>query len=122
MAAYQATKAFLAGHTPITEAQKQALASANTLAGQIEHGRVLMDLQVARQPVKAGLVAVLVICAVLLFFGIDLFAESNNLVISGLTFGALCIAFAVFLMLELGLAYTGLFRISPAALEQAIRT
>jgi hypothetical protein len=25
-------------------------------------------------------------------------------------------------MLELGLAYTGLFRISPAALEQAIRT
>jgi hypothetical protein len=52
-------------------------------------------------------VAVLVICAVLLFFGVDLFEESNNLVISGLTFGALCIAFAVFLMLELGLALYG---------------
>jgi hypothetical protein len=67
-----------------------------------------------------GLVTILVIWAVLLFFGMGLFAESNNLVISGLTFGALCIAFAVFLMLELGLPYTGLFRVNPAALEQAI--
>src|SRR5271155_4867673 len=47
MAAYQATKAFLAGLNPTTEAQKQALASANALAGQIEHGRILMNLQVA---------------------------------------------------------------------------
>jgi hypothetical protein len=120
MASFQATKAFLAGLNPTTEALKQALASANALAGQIEHGRILMSLQVASQPVNAGLVAVLVIWAVLLFFGMGLFAESNNLVISGLTFGALCIAFAVFLMLELGLPYTGLFRVSPAALEQAI--
>lgn len=120
LAAFQATKAFLAGLNPTTDAQKQALASANTLASQIEHGRILMSLQVASQPVNAGLVAVLVIWAVLLFFGMGLFAESNNLVVSGLTFGALCIAFAVFLMLELGLPYTGLFRVSPAALEQAI--
>ena len=63
---------------------------------------------------------VLVIWAVILFFGMGLFAESNNVVIAGLTFGALCVAFAVFLMLELGLPYTGLFRVNPAALEQAI--
>jgi hypothetical protein len=35
-------------------------------------------------------------------------------------FGALSIAFAIFLILELGLPYTGLTRVSPAALEQAI--
>jgi hypothetical protein len=49
-----------------------------------------------------------------------LFAESNKLVVSGLTFGALCIAFAILLMLDLGQPYTGLFRVSPAALEQAV--
>jgi len=120
MAAYQATKAFLAGLNPTTEAQKQALASANALAGQIEHGRILMNLQVASPPVSGGTVIILVIWAALLFFGMGLFADSNNLVIGGLTFGALCIAFAVFLMLQLGLPYTGIFRVNPAALEQAI--
>ena len=120
MAAYQATKAFLAGLNPTTEAQKQALASANALAGQIEHGRILMSLQVASPPVNPGLVAILVIWTVVLFFAMGLFAVSNKLVISGLTFGALCIAFAIFLMLELGQPYTGLFRVSPAALEQAV--
>ena len=55
-----------------------------------------------------------------MFFGMGVFAQSNELVISALTFGAVCVAFAVFLILELGLPYTGLMRVSPAALEQAI--
>ena len=69
---------------------------------------------------SAGLIAVLVVWAVILFFGIGLSAELNGLVLSGVTFGAICVAFAIFLMLELGLPYTGLFRVSPAALEAAI--
>jgi hypothetical protein len=56
----------------------------------------------------------------MLFFGMGLFVETNGLVLSTLTFGAICVAFAVFLMLELGLPYTGLFRVSPAALQEAI--
>ena len=62
------------------------------------------------------------IWAVILFFGMGLFAESNGLVLSALTFGALCVAFAVFLILELGLPYTGMFRVNPAALQAAIDT
>ena len=120
IAIFQATKTFLATLNPTTEAQKQAVASATALAGQIEHSRILMSLQVASHPVSPGLVIVLLIWAVLLFFSMGLFAQSNQLVISTLTFGALCVAFAMFLILELGLPYTGLFRISPAALEQAI--
>src|SRR6516225_4560081 len=100
MAAYQATKAFL--------------------AGQIEHGRILMSLQLAGPAIGAGAVIIIVIWAVVLFFGMGLFAETSNLVIAGLTFGALCVAFAVFLMLELNSPFTGLFRVNPAALEQAI--
>ena len=106
--------------TPTTEAQKQALASANALAGQMEHARILQSLQVASFPVNPGLIAVLAIWAIILFFGMGLFAKSNGLVLSALTFGAVCVAFAIFLILELGLPYTGIFRVSPAALEEAM--
>lgn len=120
IAAGQATKAFLASLTPTTDAQKQALASANALAGQMEHARILQSLQVSSFPVTPGLIAVLAIWAVILFFGMGLFAESNGLVLSALTFGAVCVAFAIFLILELGLPYTGIFRVSPNALQEAM--
>ena len=45
---------------------------------------------------------------------------ANALVIAALAFGAVSIAFAIFLILELGLPYTGLLKVSPAALQQAI--
>ena len=120
IAAYAGTKAFLATLNPTTDVQKQALASANALAAQIEHGRILMNLQVASHPVSAGLLVVLLIWAVVLFFGMGLFVQSNNIVLSTMAFGALCVAFAIFLMLELGLPYTGMFRVSPAALQEAL--
>ena len=66
------------------------------------------------------LIAILVLWTVALFFGMGLFAQSNSLVLVALAFGALSIAFAIFLILELGMPYTGLMRVSPAALEQAI--
>jgi hypothetical protein len=37
-----------------------------------------------------------------------------------LTFGALSIAFAIFLILEFGLPYTGLIKVTPAAVEQTL--
>jgi hypothetical protein len=66
------------------------------------------------------LIAILVFWTLPLSFGIGLLAQSNTLVLSALAFGALSIAFAIFLILELGLPYTGMMRVSPAALEQAI--
>jgi len=53
-------------------------------------------------------------------FGIGLYAEPNALVYVALAFGALSIAFAIFLIFEFGMPFTGLYRVSPAALEQAI--
>jgi hypothetical protein len=122
IASFKATVAFLDSLKPETEAQKQAVASARALAGQIEHARIMMNLQVAGPPVTAGLVVILVVWAVILFFGMGLFADANGLVLSALTFGSLCVAFAVFLILELGLPYTGMFRVNPAALQQALAT
>ena len=111
---------YLTSLQPKTEAQKQALATANQYGSMVEQTRLLMTLQVASHPMSWYLVAILVFWTVALFFAIGLYAAPNVLVLTALTFGALSIAFAIFLIFELGLPYTGLFRVSPAALEQAI--
>jgi hypothetical protein len=112
---------FLATLKPETEAQKAALASANAYASMVEQSRLLMSLQVASGPVSWILITILVFWTVALFFGIGLFAQANALVVAALAFGAASIAFAIFLVLQLGLPYTGLMRVSPAALEQALQ-
>ncbi len=120
LASAQGMTDYLATLQPKTEAQKQALATAAQYSSMVEQSRLLMSLQVASPPVSWVLIAILVFWTVALFFAIGLFAEANSLVLSALAFGALSIAFAIFLILELGLPYTGLMRVSPAALEQAI--
>ena len=117
----QAISDFLATLKPTTDAQKAALATANTYAGMVEQSRLLMSLQVASHPVSWVLVAVLVFWTVALFFGIGLYAPQNALATAAIAFGAASIAFAIFLILELGEPYTGLFKVSPAALEQTIQ-
>ena len=92
----------------------------STLTDQITRSRLLMSLQVAGRPVSPGLVFILILWAVALFFAFGIFAKSNALVVTAMAAGAACIAFALFLILELGLPYTGVFRISPSALQEAI--
>ena len=116
----QAVSDYLGTLQPKTEAQKAALATANQYASMVEQSRLLISLQIAAAPVSWFLIAILVFWTAALFFGIGLYAESNTLVAAALTFGALSIAFAIFLIFEFGLPYTGLFRVSPAALEQTI--
>ena len=116
----QAISDYLASLKPQTDVQKAALATANTYASMVEQSRLLMSLQVASGPVSWFLIAILVFWTAALFFAIGLFAEPNALVYAALAFGGLSIAFAIFLIFEFGLPYTGLFRVSPAALEQTI--
>jgi hypothetical protein len=116
----QGVSDFLATLQPKTDAQKAALATANQYASMVEQSRLLISLQVASGPISWVLIAILVFWTAALFFAIGLYAPTNALVTAALTFGALSIAFAIFLILELGMPYTGLFRVSPAALEQTI--
>lgn len=111
----------LAKLEPKTDAQKAALATANTYASMMEQSRLLMSLQVASQPVSGVVLAALVFWTVALFFGIGLFAESNAVVLAAIAFGAVSIAVAIVLILELGMPYNGVFRVPPAALEQALQ-
>jgi hypothetical protein len=120
LASAQGVSDFLATLQPKTDAQKTALATANQYASLVEQSRLLISLQIASGPVSWILIAILVFWTAALFFSMGLYAPSNALVTAALTFGALSIAFAIFLILELGMPYTGLLRVSPAALEQTI--
>jgi hypothetical protein len=116
----QAVSDFLATLQPKTDGQKAALSTANLYASLVEQSRLLMSLQIAAGPVSWFLIAILVFWTALLFFAMGLYAESNTLVYAALTFGALSIAFAIYLILEFGQPYTGLFKVTPAALEETI--
>jgi hypothetical protein len=116
----QAISDYLSTLKPQTDVQKAALTTANTYASIVEQSRLLISLQVASGPVSWFLIAILVFWTAALFFGIGLYAEPNGLVYAALAFGGLSIAFAIFLIFEFGQPYTGLFRVSPAALEQTI--
>ncbi len=80
----------------------------------------MMSLQVAGRPMSRAIIAIIVFWTIALFFGIGVYARPNALVLSAMAFGSLSIAFALFLIMELTQPYTGLFKVSPAALKQAI--
>jgi hypothetical protein len=120
LASAQGVSDFLATLQPKTEAQKAALATANLYASLVEQSRLLISLQIAAGPISWFLIAILIFWTASLFFAIGLYAESNSVVIAAITFGALSIAFAIFLIFEFGMPYTGLFKVTPAAVQQTI--
>jgi len=110
---------FLMSLTPKTDAQKQALATANVAAGQIAQTRILMMLQLAAA-ISWPLVAVVVCWSLLLFCGYGLVSPLNATVVTTLAFGALAVASAIILIIELSQPYSGLFRIPAAPVIQAM--
>ena len=115
-----AMDAYLASLQPASEGQKQALAKANQYAVAMEQSRLMMSLEVAGGSVPWQLVVILALWATALFFGYGLFAPNDVTGITALAFGAVSIGLAVFLIFDLRQPYGGVFRISPAALEEAI--
>ena len=100
--------------------QKNALASAQAKYASFMSTRIMMSLQLA-VPFSKALLVVVIIWAVLLFFGYGLLSRHSTTTVVALAFGAICVSFAVFMIVELGEPYSGLFRISPAALVQTIQ-
>jgi hypothetical protein len=101
---------FLMSLAPKTDAQKQILATANLAAGQIAQTRILMMLQLAGG-ISWPMLAIVVCWSLLLFCGYGLVSPLNATVLTTLAFGAIAVASAVFLIIELSQPYSGLFRI-----------
>jgi hypothetical protein len=87
--------------------------------GALETTRFLMSLQLA-SPISWPLLGVVVSWAMLLFGGYGVLARLNGTAIVAAFIGAFAVGSAIFLILELNQPFTGLFRIPPAAMQQAL--
>jgi hypothetical protein len=104
---------------PPSERHRQLLTSARDLAKKFAETNMLMARQLAN-PFPPYVMSVVVCWAAVLFLGNGLAAPPNAITILAHLAGAIAIASAIFLILELSAPYTGLIRLSPASLDRMI--
>ena len=85
----------------------------------MEQTRLLMSLQLS-SPVAWSLVTSVIIWSMFLFCGFGVLSGANPTTIIALAFGAISVASAMFLILDLTQPYSGLFRVPASSLEQTI--
>jgi hypothetical protein len=105
--------------SPTTDAQRRAQSSALQMVGSLTHARMLMFEQSAGS-ISWPLLVVLISWVSVLFAGFGLFARVHAVVVGALIIGALSVASAIFLILELSEPYAGFMRISDAAFQAAL--
>ena len=104
---------------PATAVQKEALGAAKANLGLMEQTRLLMSLQLS-SPVTWSLVVSVIAWSMFLFCGFGILSGTNPTTIVALALGALSVASAMFLILDMSQPYSGLFRIPSSAMEQTI--
>jgi hypothetical protein len=104
---------------PKSPAQKDALAEAKTNFALMEQTRLLMSLQLS-SPVPWSLVTSVILWSMFLFCGFGILSGTNPTTIVALAFGAISVASAMFLILDLTQPYSGLFRVPPSAIQQTL--
>ena len=109
----------LAALVPRVEAQRFAQQRALQLAITMDDTRRLLYEQ-AGGSLAWPFFVVLVFWLVMLFFGFSLYARRNATVILTFLVGALTVAGAVFLILELHRPFSGLMQISSAPIRNAL--
>jgi hypothetical protein len=104
---------------PKTDTQRFRLSRANDIAASIADQRLQMTLQITNS-ISWPFLIILVSWTSLLFFGFGITVRRNGTAVATLAVGAFAVASAVFLIVELSQPYSGLLRLSPTALVQAI--
>jgi hypothetical protein len=112
-------QAYLATLEPSTDAQKQAKALAAQTINSIGQARLDMSFALA-SPVSYPLVFVVLVWAIALFCGYGLMSRANPVSVIALAFGALGVASAFYLIIDLSAPYSGYFRASPAPIKQVL--
>ena len=105
---------------PSTEAQRQLLTSARDNAKKFAEMQMLMARQLAN-PFPPYVLVVVVCWACALFLGNGLVATPNAVTVGAHLAGAIAIASAIFLILELSSPYTGVVRLSSAGLDRLLQ-
>jgi len=104
---------------PKTEAQHNDQAKALEIGSALVHTRLLMFVA-TNSRIPLPFLIVLVLWIITLFVGFGLFARFNLTVMVSLLIGALSIAAAIFLILELNHPFSSLLRISDAPIQYAL--
>jgi hypothetical protein len=104
---------------PSADEQKQALARARQIAATIGQARLQMAFALT-DPVSYPLVLVVVGWAVFLFCGFGLLSKHNLMSFVAVAVGAMAIATAMYLIMDLSAPYSGLLRASPEPIEQVL--
>lgn len=107
--------------SPETDAQRFARSQALQIATDVYHTRLLMFAQQGSAiSISLPFLIVLVSWLILLFVGFGLLTPFNGTVVTALLVGALSVAGALFLILEMNHPYSGLMGISSAPLLDAL--
>ncbi len=104
---------------PSTDQQRQALGAAGATVDAIGQSRLQMSFALSN-PVCYPLILMVVGWATFLFCGYGLMSRGNAMSIAAGVVGAIAVASAVYLILDLSDPYSGLFRASSAPLEQVL--
>jgi len=115
----RAREKVLAGLHPSTDEQKRALAAATSAADALSQARMQMSFALSA-PVSYPVLLTVVGWVVCLFCGFGLTARATVTSVMALGVGAVAVASAVLLILDLSSPYSGVFRASSAPLEQAL--
>jgi hypothetical protein len=113
-------EAFLDSLQPSSDKQKAARAEALQDASAIGQARLQMALAIV-DPVNYPLLCVVVAWATCLFCGYGLLAKRHLMSYITLTVGALAIASALEVIIDLSDPYSGLFQVSPHPLTEVLK-
>jgi hypothetical protein len=105
--------------SPTTDGQRHAQGAALALVGGLSQTRILMFEQISGS-VSLPLLVVLISWISVLFVGFGLFARAHITIAVTILVGALSVASAVFLILELSQPYQGFMRIPDTSVQVAL--
>ena len=101
------------------DSRKYLMSTAGELATSINDQRLQISLQL-NNSISWPFMTILVAWASLLFFGFGMLARLNRVSVVGLAVGAVSVASAIFLIVELSTPYSGLLRLPPTPVLQTI--
>jgi hypothetical protein len=100
--------------------QTSAKAEATSMITSLRRTQWLMFLKLEQSAVPLPLLAVLVSWLATVFVSFGLFAPPNATVVVTLALGALAVSSAIFIILEMYTPFSGILRISPAPILEAL--
>ena len=112
--------AYLATLEPTSDAEKAAKVDATEAANAISQARIQMALGL-EDPISYPLVCIVIAWAAFLFCGYGLLSQRHPMSYVVLAVGAMAIASAIYVVVELIDPYTGLIKISPAPIIDVLR-